>query len=401
MAKQRETAKAVVEKNAFLLLFRHGFLEETYFNWKIVPMIGDGGLVVGSHATVAEVTREVISDRRTATLKSLRHHLSNSIDIKDLWNRVIAGLLDAEKDIPLAMLYSVSGDRLVAGDDAVTEKAAMDLHLEGSVGLPEGHPLRNPTLDIVRPIKWLSHLVEKAVTDMTVVLKTLDDECRAVLDGIDWRGHRTVSKQIVACPIIPTDSNSVPAVLIVAINPHRPFDDDYREFMDLLIQQVTVPRLSTIILREELERRRTVAMEKSLDRDRLHMELSEAETKLARMISLAPVGLAILTPDAFVMSANELWCDLTQLGALTQKVRWNEVFCDSDSEAMDQAWRSVVAGKRAVMRQMRLRQRWRAPNLDANGNVQYGETHVLLAIHPDLDDFGEVKSVMSCMTDIR
>lgn len=53
LARQRDTAETTVEANAPLLLFRHGFLEETYFSWKFVPIIGDDGWVVGSHATVS------------------------------------------------------------------------------------------------------------------------------------------------------------------------------------------------------------------------------------------------------------------------------------------------------------------------------------------------------------
>lgn len=52
LAKQRETAETTIEANAPLLLFRYGFLEETYFSWKFVPIIGEEGWVVGSHATV-------------------------------------------------------------------------------------------------------------------------------------------------------------------------------------------------------------------------------------------------------------------------------------------------------------------------------------------------------------
>jgi hypothetical protein len=32
--------------------------------------------------------------------------------------------------------------------------------------------------------------------------------------------------------------------------------------------------------------------------------------------------------------------------------------------------------------------------------VQYSKTHILLAIYPDLDEFGDVTTVMSCITDV-
>lgn len=91
MAKQRGDGITVVENNAPLLLHRHGFLEETYFSWKFVPIIGNEGWVVGSHATVVEVTREVISDRRLSTVRGLSRHLSEVTTISGLWAGLIKG----------------------------------------------------------------------------------------------------------------------------------------------------------------------------------------------------------------------------------------------------------------------------------------------------------------------
>jgi len=91
LATQRETGITTIEANAPLLLHRHGFLEETYFSWKFVLIIGPDGWVVGSHATVVEVTREVISDRRLSTVQALSRHLSGSRSIKDLWAGIIQG----------------------------------------------------------------------------------------------------------------------------------------------------------------------------------------------------------------------------------------------------------------------------------------------------------------------
>lgn len=91
LANQRETGATTVESNMLLLLHRHGFLEETYFSWKFVPIIGPEGWVVGSHATVVEVTREVLSDRRLETVLSLSRQLSQSSTIDQLWAGIIRG----------------------------------------------------------------------------------------------------------------------------------------------------------------------------------------------------------------------------------------------------------------------------------------------------------------------
>lgn len=72
-----------------------------------MPIIGEGGWVVGSHATVVEVTREVIRDRRMGLVRHLSRQLSKANTIKDLWSRIIRGIEDADKDIPLTLLYSI------------------------------------------------------------------------------------------------------------------------------------------------------------------------------------------------------------------------------------------------------------------------------------------------------
>jgi len=106
------------------------------------------------------------------------------------------------------------------------------------------------------------------------------------------------------CPIVPTNSGKALAFLVIALNPRRPYDDDYRQFINLVTQQVTTPQLSAVILREEVERRAALARQEALDRDRLSKELSEAETKFARFATRAPIGLAILGVDGLALSAN-------------------------------------------------------------------------------------------------
>ena len=57
---QRETGEALFERNDCLMLYRHGFLEETYFNWKSIPVIGPEGWVVGIYATGKSPSRRDI-----------------------------------------------------------------------------------------------------------------------------------------------------------------------------------------------------------------------------------------------------------------------------------------------------------------------------------------------------
>ena len=98
-------------------------MEETYFSWKFVPIIGPEGWVVGSHATVIETTREVISDRRLCTVRSLSRQLFKAGTIQELWKRFFAGIQDADEDIPLALLFSCTAKR--GSDQLMSSKSTL------------------------------------------------------------------------------------------------------------------------------------------------------------------------------------------------------------------------------------------------------------------------------------
>jgi hypothetical protein len=194
LARQRETGETTVEANAHLMLFRHGFLEETYFSWKFVPVIGPEGWVVGSHATVMEVTREVISDRRTAAVRALSHRLSEATTIHALWNGIIDGLEKAEKDVPLAMLYSVTSTTPATTKSsspmfAPRKKNALDTTppltclLEAFVGIPEGNALATINLQSGSdPAGILPHMVA-AVEERGPVVVPIGPKTQELLKG--------------------------------------------------------------------------------------------------------------------------------------------------------------------------------------------------------------------------
>lgn len=149
-------------------------------------------------------------------------------------------------------------------------------------------------------------------------------------------------RQVVVCPIIPTDSDNLLAFLVVFLNPRRPYDEDYRSWLRLLTQQVTTPQLSAVILREEVERRQSLARLAALDRERLFRELTESETKFARFATRAPIGLARLAPDGTALSANDLWQDLTRLEVGTNRVNWEAVLTEDQLVPVQTAWDTVL-----------------------------------------------------------
>lgn len=46
-ANARTTGQATMKDDDCLFMKRNGFLEETYFSWSIIPMVGEDGTVMG------------------------------------------------------------------------------------------------------------------------------------------------------------------------------------------------------------------------------------------------------------------------------------------------------------------------------------------------------------------
>lgn len=49
---------------------------------------------------------------------------------------------------------------------------------------------------------------------------------------------------------------------------------------------------------------------------------------------------------------------------------------------------------------LRFNKRWQAPEVDGDGNPIFTDTHIICNLFPDLDEEGNVTTIMSCLTDI-
>jgi hypothetical protein len=291
LRKQRDDFQTIVEADTMLMLNRWNYVEETYHSWKLMPMIGEGGYVAGHYATVVEITREVISDRRVVVVQNLARVLTQASSIKELWKRILEGLSveAADKDLPLVLLYSTQiakGDaRRPSIPTSSLASEPLSCTLEGSIGAKAGHPLAPDVLDLYdtnpRNLGYHLRMAMDAMAPVVVEIAEVDEP-------LEWRGYGRATHSVI-CPIIPKGSKTVLAFLALALNPRRPYDEGYKKFIHLLTHQVTQPQLSAIILKEEVENRQHQARQEAIDRDKLSRELSASETRFARFASRAPM----------------------------------------------------------------------------------------------------------------
>jgi PAS domain-containing protein len=119
---------------------------------------------------------------------------------------------------------------------------------------------------------------------------------------------------MVICPVVPTRTNRVIAFLVLALNPGRPYDDDYRDFIHALTEQITTAQFSAAPLREEAERRTRISRQQTIDTERLSKELLQSEQKFTRFATRAPTGFAIFDGEGICRFANGKCCDYLSHG---------------------------------------------------------------------------------------
>lgn len=315
-----------------------------------------------------------------------------------MWLIIMRGFQHVEKDIPLALLYSVTSYQ--ASENDPNQQIPAACKLEGTVGISEGHILAPKNVQVESDKGWLSELFWKATKNKEPLYAAVPEELEDAVKGINSTKPGIPASSIVVCPVQPTNSARTMAFLVVALSPVRPYNEDYQRFIHLLIEQVATPHMSALLLQEEVERRLQAAEQEAIDRARLSRELFDVGTKFSLFEARAPIGLAILTEAGRALSANNLWRELTMLEVGSDTVEWEKVLVDGEFEHVSINWDQMISNKKSIRLQTATKRPWQAPEPDEHGNPQWTDTYLLLALYPDMEDDGSLKSVMSCITDI-
>lgn len=294
------TGETHMAARSMLLLNRYGYLEETYFSWKFIPMIGEDGCVVASYATVIENTREFISDRRMLCVQELSSQIADVTDLAQFWPAVLSSLSSNDKDIPLALLYSVDENGLCK--------------LTGTLGVESDHPCAPSEMLLDdEHVPWTG-LMQKALrASSSLLARTKDDDLpHTLFEGIKWRGFGVPSEEFMVCPI---KAGDLSAVLILGLNQRKPFDSDYQQFINLITSQLITPHVLNIALAAEVIARKEKAEQAVCDQAILSKQLSartkefQESMKFTRFADRAPIGLCVKDSAGSTIYTNNAWIE--------------------------------------------------------------------------------------------
>ncbi|KAF2126869.1 aerobic respiration control sensor protein arcB [Dothidotthia symphoricarpi CBS 119687] len=396
------TGNSIRRENDAVAIERNGYLEETFFSWSFIPVFGGTDRILGFFNTPFETTYQTLSARRLQMLRYLDECLSATKTVKQFWRRLLEGLEQSHFDVPFALLYSI-----VDSDDADTASHSSDstislksCHLEGSIGIPKGHPASPQRLDLKRSQEGFVPAFREAMrTREPTTLQTKDGTLpESLLEGIDWRGHGDPCNRAIIFPVRPTNGENVFAFLLVGVNPRRAYDEDYKAFATMLNRQLATSLASVLLFEDEVRRSRRAAETAQLQREQLTRELEVQTSRMRRMTEHSPLGMYLYNPEGVLIEANEKFFEITGapkdgddelgfLGLVTE---------ESKTLALDM-WNEMMSTLKPSTRPLQLKSPVVQPR-DLNGEPI--ECWVMAYSQPDLNPGGELVSVMGSITDI-
>ncbi|MGI9057960.1 MAG: ATP-binding protein [Ktedonobacteraceae bacterium] len=220
-----DTGSATWSDNQMLPLERNGYAEECYFTFSYSPIRDETGGIGGVFTAVTETTRQVLSERRLRMLHDLAEYSAEAKTAEEACS-ISAGILAQNAaDIPFALLYLLEDDGKTAT-------------LAGSFGLDSNTPASPTHVDLNSESpdsnQWpLSHVVHTQQTEIVENIATRFDPFHIHSDGL-------LPHSVLVLPISRPGLPTPYGILIAGISPMRALDDDYRNFFELVAEQLAI-----------------------------------------------------------------------------------------------------------------------------------------------------------------
>lgn len=208
---------ATYTRDGLLILDRHGFLEECYFNYGYSPIRDERGAVAGVFVACSESTGHILGQRRLKLLGELGTRAADAKNVDDACRVMMQTVAAAGRDLPFALLYLVEPDGARAS-------------LAGAAGLDPGHAAAPAALSLDRAegAVWPLHRALREEVD--VDLSALKARA-APLPGGPWPD---AARRAVVLPLPRAGGGGPAGFLVAGVSPRLVLDDDYRGFLRLV-----------------------------------------------------------------------------------------------------------------------------------------------------------------------
>ncbi|KAG6010734.1 hypothetical protein E4U21_004122 [Claviceps maximensis] len=396
-----------------LFISRNGFLEETFFSWSMVPLLGSKNQVMGLFNAAFENTQQIVNERRLHTLREVGEHTATAKSFREFWSLTLKGLEHNEADVPFCLIYSVGEDN---DSDSVSFNSGSlsfshNLTLEGSLGVPKDHPAAPASLDSRSHEGFAPYMRQSmAAGGVPVLLSTEDNTLpQALVQDLNWRGFGDACRHLVVFPVNPVaawyEATYPRGFVVLGVNPRRPYDEDYKLFVHLMMRQLATSLASVVLFEEEVRRSAKAARLAAIDREHLSLQLQmrtqeavESEYKFSRLAEFAPVGIFIADFNGCFRYCNDMWWQISRQNRVedfgnTTSHSWIHNVMDDDRPKLQAAWDKMLVEKSTMSIEFRFKCSQRVGD-------DIIDTWVLMSAYPDSHQNANKESIFGCITDI-
>ncbi|MGD0231214.1 MAG: histidine kinase dimerization/phospho-acceptor domain-containing protein [Syntrophorhabdales bacterium] len=234
-----ETGEATWSEDRFLLMFRYGYLEETYFTFSYSPIRDEQGRVHGIFNACAESTIRVLGERRLKTLREMAVEARTAHEAAKLCTGVLS---HNPQDIPFSLVYLLND-------------AGAGLRLAAHTGLEAGTPASPVYVEMVDTDTTGWPLARVAAQGQPEVVGDLAGR----FDCLPTEPWGEPAHQAMVLPILRPGQKHPTGVLVPGVSPRRAFDDAYQGFFDLVTGHVATAVSNARAYEEERNRAEALA----------------------------------------------------------------------------------------------------------------------------------------------
>ncbi|KAF1926105.1 uncharacterized protein M421DRAFT_224907 [Didymella exigua CBS 183.55] len=414
--KRNLAGETVDNSHTEIPLVRNGYLEETYFSTRFIPIFDSQGATIGHYEPVVESTKEVLLERRLGTLMELSQELPRARDSNAYWDHAVQVFSRNSKDVSSALFYSTEAD--TSSQDSTTIDSATDSQyqckLRRSIGAIGNPVSRIDKLDL-REFEGTIKLFKKAIiADLPITVDLLaDPDAQDLAKALRPQGSDDVCKLAVICPLhLPSSKETILGFMVIGLSPRRPYDKAYSQFIYEAARLVSASLTSLILHEKDIGRREKAITTAELIKTELRQQLAESQlevdrghTKFQRFAERSNIGIFILNMDGVYSYRNEAWynilCSNEDTSYIELEQVWNDLI-DNEYIASGQAmFEALAATKEAQSFELRLKNTWRVASNSINDSLpEIQPKWVLCSIFPELSEEGEILEIIGCITEI-
>ncbi|KAH8885898.1 hypothetical protein GQ53DRAFT_659190, partial [Thozetella sp. PMI_491] len=374
--------KAFSQDNTQLFIHRSGYLEEGFFNMRVLPLIDYDGSVVGFYEPVTEVTKQTVSERRMHMLLKLSERISSETNLRDLWRRLLETLGGQPSDIHFAVLYHLNHPQPASG---------LQYSLEGAAGSEieaSGFPQKLDIYGSEEDDDTVAPLRRAHESGSPILLNTSDGSLSpSMLRKLEASGIADVPRACIICPLTSSVEDDVEALLLLGISPRIPFDEDYRLFINLLVRQVESAITFVKMVEKEKEQLRKQAT-------------YDSELKFKKFAENARVGIFNFDPLGNITFCNESWLELSghdrnDMSAMS----WVHDLHPDNALEIKSYWDKIVNLEGPQTFEVQYKKPWKPANL-SDDSILLDRTWGVASAYAEVSEQGELIAILGCVTDV-